>query len=361
MDTASIFALRGMTLYSCQCRIIGPNFGCVQIQFWNRSELLEKAQKATIKNIVVGSPGTTTPIKPITTFVQPKAMSAQRAQQLVYLVEVSQDLLSIKVTCCNFTNRCWNLNTHPCIHIDYTNIEIPGSTFSGSTCMNDHENFTLPFGTRINSDGIWSQVLNRCQGTGTRPALFLDRDGVVVEEVNYLHRVKDVALVPGAADVILRANAQAVPVIIVTNQAGIGYGKYGWREFSDVQQQIIQDLVEYGAFINAVFACPFHVKGKPPFHHPDHPGRKPNPGMLIEASNMLAIDLSQSWIVGDRASDLGAGKNAGLAGGMHVKTGHGGDMQEQSKSQNLKNRAFKTILAESIFDALKSIPILGSA
>lgn len=224
--------------------------------------------------------------------------------------------------------------------------------------MNDHVNFKLPFGASINSDGLWCQVLNRCQGNGLRPALFLDRDGVIVEEVNYLHRVQDVQLIDGASEVISRANALAIPVVIVTNQAGIGYGKYGWQEFSEVQQQIIHDLLGFGAFINAVFACPFHIKGKPPFQHPDHPGRKPNPGMIMEASKMLAVDLSRSWIVGDRASDLSAGKNAKLEGGMHVTTGHGCDQKEQREALGAKSRRFTVVNRNSIYDALRTIPFL---
>jgi len=224
--------------------------------------------------------------------------------------------------------------------------------------MNTDNSFIMPFGAEINSDGIWCQVLNRCQGRGMRPALFLDRDGVIVDEVNYLHRVKDVKLINGAIDIIARANVLAVPVIIVTNQAGIGYGKYGWQEFIAVQEQILNELADRGAFLNAVFACPFHVNGKKPFQHADHPGRKPNPGMLLHAAQRLTIDLSQSWIVGDRAGDLVAGKNAKLSGGMHVRTGHGHDKNEQMNSRSLHSPSFEVINATSIADATQFLPIL---
>ena len=227
--------------------------------------------------------------------------------------------------------------------------------------MNSRNNFTLPFGTEIDSDGIWCQVLNRSQGTGLRPALFLDRDGVLVEEVHYLHKVEDVKLIGGASDIIAHANTLGVPVIIVTNQAGIGYGKYGWTEFAEVQERIINELGDAGAFVNAVFACPFHAKGEPPFQHPDHPGRKPNPGMLLHAAKRLAIDLAGSWIIGDRAGDLQAGKNAGLLGGLHVQTGHGEDTGEQTAAEALNGPGFKVFRVATIAESQELMPILAAS
>jgi len=226
--------------------------------------------------------------------------------------------------------------------------------------MNSRNIMPLPFGAEIDNEGIWCQVLNRCQGPGKRPALFLDRDGVIVEEVHYLHRVEDVNLIEGATDIIARANSLGVPVVVVTNQAGIGYGKYGWKEFADVQERIIDELAAAEAFINAVFACPFHARGKAPYQHPDHPGRKPNPGMLIRAGARLPLDLAHSWIVGDRAGDLEAGKNAGLAGGMHVKTGHGEESAEQLAAKVLGSAKFKVIQANQISDAEEHLHILSS-
>ncbi len=226
--------------------------------------------------------------------------------------------------------------------------------------MNFYNNLMMPFGAEINSDGLWCQVLNRCQGTGQRAALFLDRDGVIVEDVHYLHREEDVCMVDGAIEIIKKANSLAIPVVIVTNQAGIGYGKYGWQEFISVQEKILDEIAGAGTFVNAVFACPFHTNGKKPFQHDDHPGRKPNPGMLYESSRRLSINLPQSWIIGDRASDLEAGKNAGLSGGMHVRTGHGSEISEQTRSNTLSSRSFSVTSGASIADANKKIPILNA-
>ena len=214
----------------------------------------------------------------------------------------------------------------------------------------------LPDGASIDGDGVWMQILKRPQGK--RAALFLDRDGVLVEEVRFLHRVEDARLIPGAARVVARANACAVPVVVVTNQAGIAYGYYGWDAFMRVQEKILADLAADGAFVDGVFACPHHAEGRPPYDHPDHPARKPNPGMLFSAAGMLSLDLAASWMVGDRADDLKAARNAGLAGGVHVLTGHGARAGEREAAMALSGDGFRALAAPSIADAPSLLPLL---
>ncbi|MBJ7457901.1 MAG: HAD-IIIA family hydrolase [Thermoleophilaceae bacterium] len=158
------------------------------------------------------------------------------------------------------------------------------------------------------------------------PALFLDRDGVIVEEVNYLHRPEDVVVLGGAPELIARANELGIPVVVISNQAGIGRGYYGWEDFTAVQNTI--DIAIAPAAIDAVLACPFHADGKAPYDVADHPDRKPNPGMLLRAERMLGVDLSQSWFVGDTAADVEAAARAGLAGAIHLLTGHGAKERE---------------------------------
>ncbi len=218
-----------------------------------------------------------------------------------------------------------------------------------------------PDGALIDDEGIWVQVLKGYDGRDRRPALFLDRDGVVNEEVSYLHRREDVALIPGVAGVISAANRLALPVVLVTNQAGIAHGILGWREFGAVQGRILGELEAAGAFVDGVFACPHHPAGKPPYRHPDHPARKPNPGMLLRAAGMLAIDLAASWIVGDRASDLAAGRNAGLAGGIHVATGYGGEEEHRRGAMALAEDGFAVLTAPSIAEARGMRPLLADA
>ena len=216
----------------------------------------------------------------------------------------------------------------------------------------------LRYGTTVGDDGVWAELLNRPLGAGVRPALFLDRDGVIVEEVHYLHKVEDMRLVAGAAEVISRANRLGVPVVVVTNQAGIGRGIFHWPDFAAVQDAMLDALSAAGAHVNAVFACPFHANGVAPWNVADHPDRKPGPGMLKRAAEMFRIDMGRSWIVGARAGDVGAGRNAGLMGGMHVLSGHGNDEGERAAARAEAVGAFQVLEGASVADALGRLPVL---
>ncbi|WP_417790224.1 D-glycero-alpha-D-manno-heptose-1,7-bisphosphate 7-phosphatase [Terasakiella pusilla] len=206
----------------------------------------------------------------------------------------------------------------------------------------------------VGVDQIWSQIFDTAHRfSSPRPALFLDRDGVIVEEVHYLHKVEDVKLIDGAAALIAKANAQDIPVIVVTNQSGLARQMFGWDEFDAVQARMLDLLKsETGAFVDGVYACPFHKSGHPPFVHPDHEARKPNPGMLLRALDVFPIDKGASWIIGDKAGDLKAGKNAGLCGGVHVLTGHGRDEGETENARSLASSTFNVRMENSIKDAL---------
>lgn len=218
---------------------------------------------------------------------------------------------------------------------------------------------TLPFGADIGADGVWRQVLTRVPGPPLRPALFLDRDGVIVEEVHYLHRVEDMRLEEGAAEVIAAANAVGVPVVVVTNQSGIGRGKYDWLDFVKVQEAMLDALADAGAFVNAVYACPHIDGGRPPYDAKDHPCRKPGPGMLLAAANAMPIDLSRSWIVGDRSGDMGAARRAGCAGGLHVSSGHGGADRERELAREEIRGSFDVRTGINIADAMALVPMLA--
>lgn len=170
--------------------------------------------------------------------------------------------------------------------------------------------------------GLFIQRLTHASFAG-QPCLFLDRDGVVVEEVDYLSRVEDVALIPSVADAIADVNRAGRPVVLVTNQSGIARGLFGWDAFAAVQTRMIDLLKGHGARIDMVLACAFHGEGSGVFAVADHPWRKPLPGMLLEAAKVLAVDLPGSFVVGDKLSDLAAGRAAGVLRGALVLTGHG--------------------------------------
>ena len=214
----------------------------------------------------------------------------------------------------------------------------------------------------VDADGLWCQVLairEDASAARPRPALFLDRDGVIVDEVEYLHRPDNVRLVPGAAAVIAAANRAGVPVVAVTNQSGIGRGLYGWREFAATEARIGDELAAHGARLDMVLACPYHAEGKLPYRHPAHPCRKPRPGMLVRAAARLHLDLAHSWIVGDRAADLEAGRAAGLAGGVHVLTGLG--PAERAAARALAAPEFQVRLGDSVSAAIDLLPLLKAA
>ena len=205
----------------------------------------------------------------------------------------------------------------------------------------------------LDSQGVWCQILRR--PVAGRPALFVDRDGTVVEETDYLCRVDDIVVIPGAAEVIAAANRRSVPVIMVTNQAGIGRGYYGWAEFKSVQDAIVGSLATEGANVDAVYACAHHPQAEGDLAHPDHPARKPNPGMLLDSASALALDLNSSWLIGDKADDIEAAKRAGLGGALLVATGYGS--AERQHAATLASPAFEVRFGRSIADAM-TLPLL---
>jgi len=157
---------------------------------------------------------------------------------------------------------------------------------------------------------------------GLRPAVFIDRDGTLNEEVGYLHRPEDVVLIAGGPEALARLNALGIPVVVVTNQSGIGKGRYGWEEFDAVMARIAELLAEAGARMDGIYAAPHHEQGQGEYMDPDHPDRKPNPGMLTRAAQEHGLDLARSWMIGDKEIDLGAGRNAGCRVAL-VRTGYG--------------------------------------
>ncbi len=111
--------------------------------------------------------------------------------------------------------------------------------------------------------------------------------------------------------------------------------------------------------IDAVYACPHHPNGQGAFLHADHPGRKPNPGMLLQAATDLALDLGKSWLVGDKLSDIEAAQRAGLAGALHVLTGHGAAERPEVEGAARVSR-FDLRFGQSIADAAM-LPLFARA
>ncbi|HYG57567.1 MAG TPA: HAD family hydrolase, partial [Symbiobacteriaceae bacterium] len=145
----------------------------------------------------------------------------------------------------------------------------------------------------------------------TRWGVFLDRDGTVNADPGYLHDPDQLRLLPGAAEAIARLNRRGVPVILVTNQAGIARGLYTETDFWRVQERLSGELGKAGARLDAVYFCPHHPDGTVLPYRVVCQCRKPRPGMLLRAAAEHGLDLSTSFMIGDRPSDVQAGASAG--------------------------------------------------
>jgi D-glycero-D-manno-heptose 1,7-bisphosphate phosphatase len=174
----------------------------------------------------------------------------------------------------------------------------------------------------IDGIGLWAQRVTRADFQG-RPAVFLDRDGVIADDVHFLASCKDVRLTFGIGEAIAALNRISVAVVMVTNQSGIARGRFGWAEFSTVQDEMARQLARAGGVIDAAFACGYHEAGEGALGVADHPWRKPRPGMFQEAGKRLRVDFPGSIVIGDRLSDLEAGRAAGVGEGVLVRTGYG--------------------------------------
>jgi D-glycero-D-manno-heptose 1,7-bisphosphate phosphatase len=156
-----------------------------------------------------------------------------------------------------------------------------------------------------------------------RPALFLDRDGVINEDANYVHRPDQVVFLDGIFDLVREANRLTIPVIVVTNQAGIGRGFYTEDQFYALMDWMRNQFVANGARLDAVYFSPFHAEHGIGAYRRESDCRKPGPGMLLRAAREWSIDLGSSVILGDKPSDMAAGVAAGVGYRWLLSNEHG--------------------------------------
>jgi D-glycero-D-manno-heptose 1,7-bisphosphate phosphatase len=168
---------------------------------------------------------------------------------------------------------------------------------------------------------------NTPNGLSILPALFLDRDGVIIEEVEYLSNPSEVRLIPGSAQAIARLNQRGIPVVVVTNQAGVGRGYFPEARVAEVHRHLDRLLAAEGATIDRYYYCPHHPTAAVGPHRVNCPCRKPQPGMLLRAAAELHLNLKHSTIVGDKRSDLEAGLQAGCHA-ILVRTGYGAEEEK---------------------------------
>lgn len=185
------------------------------------------------------------------------------------------------------------------------------------------------------------------------PAIFLDRDGVIIENrVDHVRRWQDVAFIPGVVEAIASLRSLPYRVVIATNQSAVGRGLVDLRTVDRINQRIVATIAEFGGHVDGVYVCP---------HTPDDgcDCRKPRPGLLLRAARELSLDLSRSVMIGDAITDA----QAGLAAGVHslmVLTGRGTEHAEMRMANGLGHLETFPDLAAAI-DWLRASPRSKSA
>jgi histidinol-phosphate phosphatase family protein len=151
----------------------------------------------------------------------------------------------------------------------------------------------------------------------SQAGVLLDRDGTIIVDRGYVGTVDRVEFIPGSIEAVARLNRAGVPVAVVTNQAGVARGYYGIEDVHQVHKHMIGELARQGAHIDLWLFCPYHPDGIVDGFARSSADRKPAPGMALAAAEALDLDLGASWVVGDRASDLGLADAVG-ANAIHV-------------------------------------------
>jgi D-glycero-D-manno-heptose 1,7-bisphosphate phosphatase len=155
-----------------------------------------------------------------------------------------------------------------------------------------------------------------------RPAVFIDRDGTLTEEVGYVNHPSRLRILPRSGAAVRRLNAAGIAVVVVTNQAGIARGYFSPELLAAVHAAMVAQLKDEGARLDGVYVCPHHpTEGEPPYRSICD-CRKPKPGLLLRAAADLGLDLGCSTLVGDKGSDLVAARAVG-ARSVLVLTGYG--------------------------------------
>lgn len=169
-----------------------------------------------------------------------------------------------------------------------------------------------------------------------RAGLFLDRDGTVCEERGYVNDPSRLALAPGAARAIRRARELGFAAVLATNQAGAARGYFPYHALEANNARLRELLAAEGTQLDALHFCPHHPSVGPPGLRRACECRKPRPGMLVRAADELDLDLALSFMVGDSFKDVAAGRAAGVAGTVLLRTGYGrGELRMNASSSDV--------------------------
>jgi len=169
-----------------------------------------------------------------------------------------------------------------------------------------------------------------------RGGVFLDRDGTINEQMGYINHIERFVLLPGVVEAVKILNNNEIPVFIVTNQSGLARGYFPPELLDEVHDKMTSLFVAAGAKIDGIYVCPHHPEAKEEVYRLSCDCRKPKSGLLKRAALEHAIDLTASYVVGDRWSDLKAAANV-KAKGILVLTGYGrGDYKYIGPGQKIK-------------------------
>jgi D-glycero-D-manno-heptose 1,7-bisphosphate phosphatase len=184
-----------------------------------------------------------------------------------------------------------------------------------------------------------------------RPAVFMDRDGTISEEVGYVNHPSRYRVFPFSAEAVRMLNELGWLAILVTNQAGVARGYFTEDLIGEVHSLLKEELEEGGARLDAIYYCAHHPSvGKPPFRL-DCDCRKPRPGLIRRAAEEFDIDLAKSWMIGDRYSDIVLAHNAGVRSG-YVLTGYG---RGEWEYQRAIWKHEPELVAENLLEAVRKI------
>ncbi len=167
--------------------------------------------------------------------------------------------------------------------------------------------------------------------TNAHRAVFLDRDGTLNVDRGYLYRVEDFVWIEGAPEAVRRLNAAGLPVIVVTNQAGVARGYYGEADVRRLHRHMQATLRAFGAWIDAFYYSPFHPEGTVPAYRRASPCRKPGTGLFVHALRSHVLDPARSFMVGDHVTDIVPGRVLGMTT-LLVETGHGAEHKPDTRA-----------------------------
>lgn len=169
-----------------------------------------------------------------------------------------------------------------------------------------------------------------------QPAVFLDRDGTINEQMGYINHICRFHLLPGAAEAIKKLNDAKIPVIVISNQSGLARGYFPEELLVAVHEKMNRLLAEKGAHVDGIYYCPHHPEAKKKEFRAACACRKPKPGLVLQAAKEMNLAPERSFVVGDRWSDIKTAANCG-AQSILVRTGYGrGDEQYIGPQQDIQ-------------------------